>query len=136
MTMEAFVEGAMVKPGPVVRFDVIEDVLQMANCCFWVYNPGDVEVGVEECIIGAIHYHEYYLWADPYSVSMLTMFDIHALFGDNYSKTFVGDIAKYQWDNGDILIYGEDLGFMWNGIVIQDKNAPDVISIIANLENE
>ena len=136
VTFEAFMTQAVVEPGQVMRLDVVEDVLQMSNCCFWVYNPGETEITAAECIIGGVHYHEYYLWSDPYSVSMLTLFDIHALFGDNYNKSFSGDVAQYWWDNEDILIYGEDLGFMWNSIVIQDKNAPDIISIITGSENE
>lgn len=125
-------DDTMVRSGDFIRYDVIATGDESSDSAFWLYNPKKEPCSVSECIVGAIKFDRYYENDVELSVSMATLFDMKAMFGDNYQKTFRSDdVSVCHWDLGRVDIFAEDLGFMFNSIVVKDDNCPSNIDMFS-----
>lgn len=125
-------DDTMVRPGDFVRYDILANREGTSDSAFWVYNAKEEPCVVNECIVGAINFDKYYENDVELSVSMATLFDMKAMFGNKYQKTFRSDdVAVCHWDLGRVDIFAEDLGFMFNSIVIKDDDCPSNIDMFS-----
>ena len=111
----------------VVRFDIFNSSDNSYEGSLWLHNAADKAVDINECVLGAISYDRYYEYDEDFSVSMLSIFDMRAYFGDRYEKTLLSeDRVLCHWSNDDYQVFAEDLGFMWDAMFIQSNSFPDM----------